>query len=61
MDISKIKNELRWQPKETLSSGLRKTVEWYLNNDQWVETIMKKADYQDWMKKNYSYREGDKK
>jgi dTDP-glucose 4,6-dehydratase len=61
MDISKIKNELGWQPKQTLNSGLRKTVEWYLNNDQWVESITNKPEYQDWMKNNYSNREGEKK
>jgi dTDP-glucose 4,6-dehydratase len=61
MDISKIKNELGWQPKESLNSGLHKTVEWYLNNAQWVETVVKRSDYQDWMRKNYSNREGVKK
>lgn len=61
MDISKIKNELNWQPRESLISGLRKTVEWYLNNSPWVEAVMRKTDYQDWMKINYSNREGDKK
>jgi len=61
MDINKIKHELGWQPKESLSSGLRKTVEWYLNNSQWVETVIKRPDYQDWLRKNYANREGDKK
>ena len=61
MDISKIKNELGWQPKESLSSGLQKTIEWYLKNGQWVETVVNRSDYQDWMRKNYSNREGDKK
>jgi dTDP-glucose 4,6-dehydratase len=61
MDISKIKNELGWQPKQTLNSGLRNTVEWYLNNDHWVKSITNKPEYQDWMKNNYSNREGEKK
>jgi dTDP-glucose 4,6-dehydratase len=61
MDISKIRDELGWQPKESLNSGLRKTVEWYLNNSQWVESVVNRPDYQGWMKNNYSNREGDKK
>lgn len=35
IDASKIKDELNWQPKETFSSGLDKTISWYLNNPQW--------------------------
>ncbi len=61
MDIKKIKNELGWLPKESLESGLHKTVEWYLNNSSWVKKVINRPDYQDWMKKNYSNREGGKK
>jgi dTDP-glucose 4,6-dehydratase len=39
IDASKIKNELEWEPWETFQSGLRKTVEWYLNNRVWWERI----------------------
>jgi dTDP-glucose 4,6-dehydratase len=39
MDISKIKNELGWQPKYGFQSGLRKTVEWYLENQAWCRKI----------------------
>lgn len=35
IDASKIANELGWKPQETFETGLRKTVEWYLNNRQW--------------------------
>jgi dTDP-glucose 4,6-dehydratase len=35
IDASKIGNELGWKPQETFETGLRKTVEWYLNNRQW--------------------------
>jgi dTDP-glucose 4,6-dehydratase len=35
IDSSKIRNELGWQPTHSLSSGLRHTVEWYLNNTEW--------------------------
>jgi dTDP-glucose 4,6-dehydratase len=40
VDASKIENELCWKPQETFESGLRKTVEWYLNNSEWVKHIL---------------------
>jgi dTDP-glucose 4,6-dehydratase len=43
IDSSKIQNELGWQPKETIESGLRKTIVWYLHNKRWVERIMSGA------------------
>ena len=42
IDASKIKRELGWVPAETFESGIRKTVEWYLNNQTWCEIVMKK-------------------
>jgi dTDP-glucose 4,6-dehydratase len=60
MDISKIKNDLGWTPKQSLSEGLMKTVEWYLNHQDWVEAIGKQGDYQDWLEKNYQARGGNK-
>ncbi len=39
MDIAKIERELGWQPRETFASGLRKTIEWYLGNLEWVEHV----------------------
>lgn len=58
MDIRKIRQELGWQPKESLRSGLEKTVRWYLNHPQWVEAIRRESDYQEWMQKNYAERGG---
>ena len=43
IDAEKIKSELGWEPVETLSTGLKKTVEWYLNNSRWVERVMSGA------------------
>lgn len=40
INASKIKRELGWQPQETFESGIRKTVEWYLNNQLWIENIL---------------------
>ena len=37
----KIKDQLKWKPKENFSSGLRKTIEWYLNNLNWCKQIQK--------------------
>jgi dTDP-glucose 4,6-dehydratase len=39
IDASKIKRELGWVPQETFASGIRKTVEWYLNNQQWCLNV----------------------
>lgn len=39
IDSTKMSSELRWQPKETFETGLRKTVEWYLENQQWCERV----------------------
>ena len=40
IDASKIERELGWKPQETFESGLRKTVEWYLNNTQWWSRVL---------------------
>jgi dTDP-glucose 4,6-dehydratase len=56
MDIAKIKEELGWQPRYTLESGILKTVEWYLNHPDWVDSIKKQANYQDWIVRNYEKR-----
>ncbi|MCQ9618247.1 dTDP-glucose 4,6-dehydratase [Paenalcaligenes niemegkensis] len=39
IDASKIQRELGWTPEETFESGIRKTVEWYLNNTRWCERV----------------------
>ena len=39
IDASKIANELGWKPKETFETGIRKTVEWYLNNMEWYRRV----------------------
>ena len=56
MDISKIRNELGWQPRQSLQTGLLKTVEWYLSHPDWIESIQKQTDYQQWLEKNYAKR-----
>lgn len=55
IDASKIQRELGWVPEETFESGIRKTVEWYLKNFEWVAHV-KSGAYQQWVDKNYSAR-----
>ena len=52
MDYSKLKGELGWDPSESLESGLRKTVSWYLQNQAWVKRV-KSGEYQTWVRKHY--------
>lgn len=60
MDITKIKNDLGWLPKYDLQSGLRKTIRWYLDNQDWVESVQAQDHYSDWMEKNYLKRQETK-
>jgi len=39
IDASKIQRELGWKPKETFETGLKKTVQWYLDNQWWVKEV----------------------
>lgn len=55
IDASKLKRDCGWSPSETIESGLRKTVEWYVNNPAWVESITS-GQYQSWIEKNYAAR-----
>ena len=56
IDLTKINAELGWEPRESLTTGLRKTVEWYLSNSEWIEAIRKQNNYQQWIEKNYQAR-----
>ena len=53
IDASKIERELGWKPAETFETGLRKTVEWYLANQQWVQDVTSGA-YRDWIDQHYA-------
>jgi dTDP-glucose 4,6-dehydratase len=53
MDARKIEQELDWKPRETFESGIRKTVDWYLRNDRWVQELTTGA-YREWIAKQYS-------
>jgi dTDP-glucose 4,6-dehydratase len=56
IDARKISRELAWQPAEKFESGLRKTVRWYLENGEWVNSVRTGA-YREWIAKNYAERQ----
>ena len=57
IDARKIERELGWKPAETFETGMRKTVQWTLANQEWVRKVQS-GDYLKWMDKNYAKREG---
>ncbi|MEI6483270.1 MAG: dTDP-glucose 4,6-dehydratase [Betaproteobacteria bacterium] len=52
IDASKISTELGWRPQETFETGLRKTVQWYLDNQDWV-TAVTSGHYRQWVDLQY--------
>ena len=52
IDARKLERELGWRPAETFDTGIRKTVQWYLDNPQWVQNVQSGA-YRDWVSKQY--------
>jgi len=57
IDARKIERELGWKPAETFETGIRKTVQWYLENQSWVADIQS-GDYLKWVDQNYNQRRG---
>ena len=55
IDAGKIEQQLGWKPAETFETGIRKTIRWYLENQEWVANVQSGA-YRDWLKKNYTGR-----
>src|ERR1700722_12833894 len=53
MDATKIERELSWRPKETFETGIRKTVKWYLENEEWVRGVTT-GSYRKWIETQYS-------
>ncbi len=53
IDARKIERELGWKPKETFETGIRKTVQWYLDHMAWVEDVAS-GEYQKWVQKQYA-------
>ncbi|MCB4358905.1 dTDP-glucose 4,6-dehydratase [Quatrionicoccus australiensis] len=55
IDASKLERELGWKPAETFETGIRKTVQWYLANQAWVNNVTS-GSYRQWLDKNYGAR-----
>jgi dTDP-glucose 4,6-dehydratase len=53
IDATKLHTELGWKPSETFETGIQKTVQWYLNNPDWVANVQSGA-YQAWVEKQYA-------
>ena len=52
IDARKIERDLQWKPQETFDTGIRKTVQWYLNNPVWIEGVVS-GSYREWLQKHY--------
>ena len=55
IDARKLERELGWKPAETFDTGIRKTVQWYLDNQEWVGNVLS-GNYRQWVEKNYAER-----
>ena len=53
INATKIKRELNWKPRETFETGIRKTIEWYLQHDEWTKEVTG-GSYRQWIAVNYS-------
>ncbi len=58
IDARKIAAELHWRPRETFTTGLRRTIQWYLDNRDWVRDVIS-GDYRKWIVEQYSARLND--
>jgi dTDP-glucose 4,6-dehydratase len=52
IDCSKLEEELGWAPLETFETGLRKTIQWYLDNSRWVQRV-RNGEYLHWVRQQY--------
>jgi len=53
MNATKVETELGWRPKETFEIGIRKTIQWYLDNEAWIQSVTS-GSYRQWMATQYS-------
>jgi dTDP-glucose 4,6-dehydratase len=58
IDARKVERELGWRPAETFETGIRKTVQWYLDHPDWIAHVQSGA-YRDWVAQNYTERQAD--
>lgn len=55
IDARKLERDLGWKPAETFETGIRKTVQWYLDNPEWVQNVQSGA-YREWVQKQYDVK-----
>jgi len=55
IDATKIKAELAWSPRYTFEEAMESTVDWYLNNREWIDSV-RSGDYRKWIEQNYQNR-----
>jgi dTDP-glucose 4,6-dehydratase len=53
VDFSKLNKNLNWRPKQSLETGIRNTIQWYMDNREWVDRV-KSGEYQTWIKTHYT-------
>lgn len=53
IDARKVERDLGWRPAETFDTGIRKTIQWYLQNPVWIEGVVS-GSYRDWLQKQYN-------
>lgn len=56
IDASKIEKACGWTPTETFETGMRKTVQWYLSNTEWIDDV-RSGGYRKWLEENYGDRQ----
>lgn len=52
IDSTKIRENLGWEPKYTFETGIKETIQWYLDNQDWMDQV-KEEEYQEYYKKMY--------
>jgi dTDP-glucose 4,6-dehydratase len=55
IDSTKLQTELGWKPEETFETGIKKTIQWYLDNKKWMENVTS-GEYQKWIDTYYNRR-----
>ncbi|MCK5783733.1 MAG: GDP-mannose 4,6-dehydratase, partial [Desulfobacterales bacterium] len=55
IDATKIRNELGWMPRYTFDTGMKSTIDWYMENVEWVNSV-RSGEYREWIKNNYDKR-----
>ena len=55
IDCTKLQRDLGWTPRESFHTGIRKTVQWYMDNSKWVDKVVS-GEYREWIAGNYATR-----